>query len=200
MIRGISRINLNMSARFIPLTEGSDNPRKIPQAVFIENTEAWVEKYGGDELINQMNELYQKYKFMENQLTRGKESLRVKTPDIKKTLEMVRMLQKKHQEKEAVQSNFLISDNVWAKATIPNDTGKVGLWLGANVMVEYTHDEALALLERNLKNAETRLKSTEEDLIFLKYQITTTEVNIARCYNQTVANDQKKKAEAAAQK
>ena len=91
-----------MSARFIPLTESSDNPRKIPQAVFIENTEAWVEKYGGDDLINQMNELYQKYKFMENQLTRGKESLRVKTPDIKKTLEMVRMLQKKHQEKEAV--------------------------------------------------------------------------------------------------
>ena len=67
-------------------------------------------------------------------------------------------------------------------------------------MVEYSYEEALALLERNLKNAETRLKSTEEDLIFLKYQITTTEVNIARSYNQTVANEQKKKAEAAAQK
>jgi hypothetical protein len=48
------------------LTEGSDNPRKIPQAIFIDNTEAWVEKYGGDELIANMNELYQKYKFMEN--------------------------------------------------------------------------------------------------------------------------------------
>ena len=41
----------------IPLTEGSDNARKIPQAVFIENTEAWVDKYG-DELISVMNELY----------------------------------------------------------------------------------------------------------------------------------------------
>ena len=135
-----------------------------------------------------MNELYQKYKFMENQLSRGKESLRVKTPDIKKTLEMVRMLKEKHIAKETMQTNFLISDNVWAKATLPNDTGRVGLWLGANVMVEYSHDEALALLERNLKNAEIRLKSTEEDLNFLKDQITTTEVNIARCYNQTVAN------------
>ena len=188
-----------MSARFIPLTEASDNPRKIPQAVFIDNTEAWVERYGGDDLINQMNELYQKYKFMENQLTRGKESLRVKTPDIKKTLDMVRMLKAKHDESQAISSNFLISDNVWAKATIPNTSGKVGLWLGANVMVEYTYEEALALLERNLKNAETRLKSTEEDLVFLKYQITTTEVNIARSYNQTVANEQKKKVEAAAQ-
>ena len=112
----------------------------------------------------------------------------MKTPDIKKTLEMVRMLKEKHSAKESMQTNFLISDNVWAKATLPNDTGRVGLWLGANVMVEYSHDEALALLERNLKNAEIRLKSTQEDLNFLKDQITTTEVNIARCYNQTVAN------------
>lgn len=46
--------------KFIPLTEvvSEGNPRKIPQAVFIENTEAWVEKYGGDEIIVQMNELY----------------------------------------------------------------------------------------------------------------------------------------------
>ena len=84
------------SSKLIPLTEQSDNPRKIPQAVFIENTEAWVEKYGGDELISNMNELYQKYKFMEQQLIRGRESLRVKTPDIRKTLEVVRMLKDKH--------------------------------------------------------------------------------------------------------
>ncbi len=156
------------AAKLIPLTEPSDNPRKIPQAVFIDNTEAWVEKYGGDELISNMNELYQKYKFMEQQLIRGRESLRVKTPDIRKTLEVVRMLKEKHSKSEEMQTNFLISDNVWAKATIPNDTGRVGLWLGANVMIEYSHDEALALLERNLKNAEIRITSTEEDLNFLK--------------------------------
>ncbi len=184
-----------MSGKLIPLTEASDNPRKIPMAVFIENTEAWVDKYGGDELIANMNELYQKYKFMEQQLIRGKESLRIKTPDIKKTLEMVKMLKDKAEKQEEMTTNFLISDNVWAKATIPNDTGRVGLWLGANTMIEYSYDEALALLERNLKNAEIRIASTEEDLNFLKDQITTTEVNIARCYNQTVANAQKKKNE-----
>jgi prefoldin subunit 5 len=85
-------------------------------------------------------------------------------------------------------ANFLISDNVWAKAKIPNDTGKVGLWLGANVMVEYNFEEALKLLEKNLTNAISRLNATEDDLNFLKDQITTTEVNIARVYNQTVAN------------
>lgn len=38
-------------AKIIPLTEVSANARKIPQAVFIENCEAWVDKYGGDEII-----------------------------------------------------------------------------------------------------------------------------------------------------
>lgn len=104
-----------------------------------------------------MNELYQKYKFMEAQLLRGKESLKVKMPDIKKTLEIVRLLKDKAQEEEEerrqMDANFLISDNIWARAKIPNDTGKVGLWLGANIMVEYTFEEALALLEKNLSNA-----------------------------------------------
>ncbi len=179
----------------IPLTENSENPRKIPQAVFIENTEAWVDKYDGDEILVQMNELYQKYKFMETQLIRGRESLKFKLPDIKKTLEMVKMLQEKNEAQEAMDTNFLISDNVWAKAKIPNDTGKVGLWLGANVMVEYNFEEALKLLERNLGNAQTRIRQTEDDLNYLKDQITTTEVNIARVYNQTVANKQKEKAQ-----
>ena len=86
-------------------------------------------------------------------MTRGRESLRIKTPDIKKTLEMVKLLKDKHQKSEAMQTNFLLSDNVWSKATIPNDTGRVGLWLGANVMVEYSHDEAIAILQKNLTNA-----------------------------------------------
>lgn len=94
---------------------------------------------------------------MEAQLIRGRDSLKVKMPDIKKTLEAVKMLQEKHkeedEEKKAMDANFLISDNIWAKAKIANDTGKVGLWLGANVMVEYNFEEALTLLERNLGNA-----------------------------------------------
>ena len=134
-----------------------------------------------------MNELYSKYKFMEAQLVRGKESLKVKMPDIKKTLEIVRLLQDKNKEEEAekkeMDANFLISDNIWAKAKIPNDTGRVGLWLGANVMVEYDFEEAIKLLERNLSNANTRIVQSDEDIGYLKDQITTTEVNIARIYN-----------------
>lgn len=104
----------------------------------------------------------------------------------------MQLLEDKHSQTEKeLQSNFLIADNIWAKARIPNDTGKVGLWLGANVMVEYNFKEALALLEKNLENAMSRLGSTDDDINYLKDQITTTEVNIARIYNQAVANKQK---------
>jgi prefoldin subunit 5 len=98
---------------------------------------------------------------MEGQLVRGRESLKVKLPDIKKTHEIVTLLKEKNaeedEEKKQMETNFLISDNIWAKAKIPNDTGKVGLWLGANVMVQYDFDEALKLLERNMENAHIRL-------------------------------------------
>ena len=101
-----------------------------------------------------MNELYQKYKFMEGQLVRNRENLKVKVPEIKKTLEAVALLYTRSQgEEKSIETNFLVSDNIWAKAKVPNETGKVGLWLGANVMVEYSFTEAITLLNKNLKNA-----------------------------------------------
>ena len=109
------------------------------------------------------------------------------------------MLKQKHDGDSAeVDANFLISDNIWAKAKVPNNTGKVGLWLGANVMVEYTFADALTLLAKNLSNAQTKLAETEDDLDYLKEQTTTMEVNIARTYNQGVANKQAKEKLAAA--
>ena len=66
---------------------------------------------------------------------------------------MVAMLKSKYDsENKEINTNFLLSDNIWAKAKIPNTTGKVGLWLGANVMVEYTYDEAIKLLGNNGKS------------------------------------------------
>ena len=178
----------------IPITEEStENSRKIPKVVFIENIEAWVDKYTDDALFAQMNELYQKYKYMENNLARARANLKVKLPDIKKTLETVALLKSKYESSEKdMSTNFLLSDNIWAKAKVPNNTGKVGLWLGANVMVEYTYEEAVKLLGKNLANAEAKIKETEDDIGFLKDQLTTTEVNLARVYNQGVLNNKKK--------
>ena len=53
-----SKVQENLT-KLIPITENSDgNSKKIPKVVFIENTEAWVEKYTDDALFAQMNELY----------------------------------------------------------------------------------------------------------------------------------------------
>jgi len=91
---------------------------------------------------------------MEGQLLRARQNLKVKLPDIKKTLEMVAMMKTKHMgDDKELETNFLVSDNIWAKAKVPNTSGKVGLWLGANVMVEYGFDDALKLLLKNLANA-----------------------------------------------
>ena len=181
----------------IPIQEETtENSRKIPKVVFIDNTDAWVEKYGEDALFAQMNELYQKYKYMEVNLIRARQNLKVKLPDIKKTLEMVAMLKQKYEgDNKEVTTNYLLSDNVWARAKLPNNTGKVGLWLGANLMVEYTYDEALKLLAKNLANAEAKIQETEDDINFLKDQLTTSEVNLARVYNQGVINTRKQKEE-----
>ena len=178
----------------VPLTEDGDNERKIPKVLFIEDVEAFVDKYKAPAILQQMNELYQKYQYMESQLSIGKRNLKIKIPEIKKTIDMVNLLQDKYEEEEkSIKTNFLISDNIWARAELNNESGKVGLWLGANVMVEYTYEESLALLNKNYENAKIKLESTNVDLDYIKDQITTLEVNMARVYNQSVENKNKGK-------
>ena len=188
---------MDTDSQTIPLIEDGNNARKIPKTIFIEDVEAFVDKYKAPEILQQMNELYRKYQFMESQLAVGKRNLKIKIPEIKKTIDMINLLQEKHEEEETkMKTNFLISDNIWARAEVDNSSGKVGLWLGANVMVEYSYEEALGLLNKNYENAKKKLDSTNEDLDFIKDQITTMEVNMARVYNQNVALEQKKKKEA----
>lgn len=49
--------------------------------------------------------------------------------------------------------DYLLTDTIWSQAKIKKDINKVGLWLGANVMVEYSFEEAIVLLKKNLENA-----------------------------------------------
>lgn len=48
----------------------------------------------------------------------------------------------------------------------------------ANVMIEYSIDEALSLLTKNLASAKKMLAQVQEDLNFIRDQTTTTEVSI----------------------
>ena len=104
---------------------------------------------------------------------------------------------------------------MYADAVIP-PTDKVCLWLGANVMLEYTLDgesphflpsllfsfspvifpDAEELLTKNCESAEKSLKQIAFDLDYLRDQMTITEVTMARLYNWDVKRRKEKKASA----
>lgn len=134
-----------------------------------------------------------KYRFMETHLLQRKKSLESKIPDIKKTLEAVEYLVTKTDG--PMEADFELADTLWAKARIPASCKKVNLWLGANVMLEYPIEEALELLKQKIGSASISLEQVDEDLEFIKEQITTMEVNTARVYNDEVKtrrNNEKK--------
>jgi len=175
------------------LTEPETNPRGIPRTPFIANIEDFMKNQDSADLVlKKMQDNYSKYKFMEMSLNKNKTTLKSKIPDIRSTLDMVKMLKKKKEKGEVLTTNFELSDNIYANAVVK--PSNVCLWLGANVMVEYSFDEAISLLSNNLTSAEKNLSNLVEDLDFLKDQITTTEVNIARIFNFDVKQKRTKKA------
>lgn len=72
-----------------------------------------------------------------------------------------------------LETHFELNDTLHARATIDaDDTDEVYLWLGANVMLAYPTDEAETMLAEKLRAAESSLSNCEEDLEFLREQIT----------------------------
>ena len=65
-------------------------------------------------------------------------------------------------------------------------------------MLEYPLDEAIDIVNENLSQVVQSEKTLSEDLLFLRDQITTTEVSMARVYNYNVEKKQKANAAAAA--
>lgn len=66
-----------------------------------------------------------------------------------------------------------MNDTLYARASIsPSDMEEVYLWLGANVMLAYPVAEAEEMLQEKLSAAEKSLVNCEEDLEFLREQVT----------------------------
>ena len=74
-------------------------------------------------------------------------------------------------DSDPLETIFELNDTLYAKANVPH-TEEVYLWLGANVMLSYPIDEAETMLEGKLTGAEQSLENVEEDLDFLREQIT----------------------------
>ncbi|XP_063241272.1 prefoldin subunit 3 [Bacillus rossius redtenbacheri] len=161
----------------------------IPEAEFVDDIDAYMtlETNSGevDKVLKRLDEQHSKYKCMEYNLLSKKRRLRVQIPDLEMSLAMIKFLQKQNESPSDLEMEFLLSEQAYVKATIP-PTDKVCLWLGANVMLEYTLDDASELLEKNIDSAKKNLSHVEHDLDFLRDQFTTTEVNMARVFNWDV--------------
>lgn len=80
-----------------------------------------------------------------------------------------------------LETNFELNDTLYSRASIsPKDMEEVYLWLGANVMLAYPLDEAETMLAEKLTAAEASLANCEEDLEFLREQITVCISRMAR--------------------
>ncbi|CAF0765076.1 unnamed protein product [Adineta steineri] len=178
------------------ITSGSDSEHLgIPKAVFVEDVDSFMqqpENDSADTVIKRLDDLNNKYRFMEMNLLQKKKRLQGKLPDIQVCLDMVEQLRKYREKDTNMETNYLLAHNLYGKATI-SPTDKVCLWLGANVMLEYTLDEAEELLNGNQKTAQSTLQKVDEDLDFLRDQITITEVNMARLHNWAVKKKQQNK-------
>ena len=90
----------------------------------------------------------------------------MKIPEIEKALEIINLVEQKQDEEYML--DYMLTDTIWSKAKVLKGTKTVNLWLGANTMVEFSFNEAVALLKKNLENAKDNLKAFEDDIVFLK--------------------------------
>ena len=63
--------------------------------------------------------MHQKYKFMETNLMARKRRLKSQLPDISSSLTLIGKLRTKRDSEENTDTQFLLSDSVYANATIP---------------------------------------------------------------------------------
>ena len=180
---------LNVSQQLL-FANSEDSNFGIPAAEFIENPEQYISEHGlanYADASQAVRQLYQKYKMIERQILVRKMRLLQQVPDIKKTLDVVKHL--KSNRGKSFETTFEVGPHLWGFATVPA-TEKVGLWLGANVMLEYSLEEAEEVLIKNEKSAEDFIAQLDAQLEFLRDQTTTTEVNISRFHNLAVKHRQ----------
>ncbi|KAJ1696005.1 hypothetical protein LUZ63_012703 [Rhynchospora breviuscula] len=164
-------------------SSAAEERRGIPAAAFVEDVETYLRQSGLDvnACLSLLQERLQQYKIVEMKLLAQQRDLQAKIPDIHKCLDIVAALQ----SKKTLITDYEVSEGIYSRARI-EATDSVCLWLGANVMLQYSRQEAFALLQKNLENAKASLQVLLADLQFLRDQETITQVTIARVYNWDV--------------
>ncbi len=158
---GLSNIGLDS------ITDGK-NERDIPATRFIDDIEIFVNSFDPpascELLIGAYSDLFSKFKSYEMQLEQKKRMYIEKLPEIEKSINLVMHLKRKKDAGHTVVTRYNLADTIYSKAEVDCTQGIVNLWLGANVMLEYTYDEALDLLVT--KQAQAKKDYKEVRLIF----------------------------------
>ncbi|RZC79657.1 hypothetical protein C5167_042233 [Papaver somniferum] len=186
-----------MASSSSPSSSEVSERRGIPGASFVSDVQTYLTQSGLDvtSSLAFLQERLQQYKVVEMKLLAQQRGLQAKIPDIEKCLDIVATLQAKKGTGEELIADFEVSEGIYSRARI-EESDSVCLWLGANVMLEYTSEEASALLQKNLDNAKASLEVLIADLQFLRDQVTITQVTIARVYNWDVHQRRSKQVSA----
>jgi len=111
---------------------------------------------------------------------------RGKCPELEQTLELVKLMKSRKENEEEMYTNYNLTDTLYAKAKLNLDKEKVVLYVGAKVLIEYSFDEAIELLEEQIVQSHAKLAELNEDLAFLRMSEITVEVNMSRIFNHSV--------------
>ncbi|CAJ1952494.1 unnamed protein product [Cylindrotheca closterium] len=173
----------------LSITDG-ENARGIPFVKFIDDVDSFANSFtppaSAELIIGAYSELHSKFKTFETTLTQKQHNYKQKIPDIEKSLSLIKNLVKKKEENESAITRYNLADSIYGKAEIDCSAGIVNLWLGANVMLEYTYEEAIAFLSQNEESARREFQTVKEDLAFVRDQIVTSEVSMTRIFNWDV--------------
>nr|CAD2198175.1 unnamed protein product [Meloidogyne enterolobii] len=159
--------------------------RNILKALVLENVENYLteKKKTLDDVQEDERDNFRRYKLLETSALQQKAKIDESILDYQKSIDSLKMLAE--QKANSVLVTYKLDENLFSDAVI-EEMDRVCIWLGANVMVEYKLEEAQTLLTNHLANIEQTNGETEEELDFLRDQITTTEVNLANLYNYGV--------------
>lgn len=68
--------------------------------------------------LGAFNELYSKYKYMETSFERSKNVYKSKIPEIEQTIELIKIMISKEEEKEDMITNYNLCDTIYAAAKV----------------------------------------------------------------------------------
>lgn len=177
----------------------SNSVMSLTSVEFVSDVDAFMAEPENDNnaqnVLRRLEETYSKLKMSEANNVNTKRRLNTQLAEFDNSLKMLAELKRRRDEGAAMTTQFRLADHVFAQATIP-PADKIGLWLGASVMLEYSLEEGEALLKAKNQKAEKSLEMTNVLIDSLRENITTLEVNMARIFNWDVKRRQLEKEKA----